>query len=245
LGLVLVLASCHAANAPGVNRPVIKPAGNSASNTANAPRIAQPSQGDDYISFEGGVKVFPARRRVEVRAALLGNQRRPLEFLVVGPGGSAHEAMFATYARAESVKRGLEIIGLREAKEKGQGRGYPETPGGDGVRISVIYKNRDTGESQVVRVEDWLWDVILKRTPPHGLFVFTGGVEQYLPELNRSVIAADELGNMVAVWHDASCIVDNAHKHGGVSDVYSPNPDAPGIPQIGSEVTLVFEPEKP
>ncbi len=203
-----------------------------------------PPQSDDYISFEGGVKVFPSLKRVEVDARVLGGQSRPLEFLIVGPGGSAHEALFTVTARAEHIKRGLEIVGLKEAKEHFSGRGYRETPQGDIVRISVRFTRSDNGKEAMVRVEDWLLNGITNASPAPGMFVFTGGQEQYLPELNRSVVSADQYGNLAAVWHDASCIIDNRHDHGSMSDVYEPNPNAPGRPQAGSAVVLVFEPER-
>ena len=204
-----------------------------------------PVQSDDYVSFEGGVKVYPALKRMDVEARVLGGQRRPLEFLIVGAGGSAHEALFTVTARAESIKRGLELIGLKEAKEKFSGRGYRETPQGDVIKLSVRFNRIDNGEEAMVRVEDWLIDGVTRSSPPPGIFVFTGGTEQYMPELNRSLVSADQYGNLSAVWHDASCIIDNRHEHGATSDVYEPNPNAPGMPQAGSVVTLVFEPEKP
>ena len=236
---------CRAADAPPPPRkPQNGPAVNSAA-PADPVKVSLPSQSEEFISFEGGLKVYPTLKRVELEAKLLGGQRRPLEFLIVGPGGAAHEALFTVTARSEHVKRGLEIIGLTEAKVKAQGRGYPEVPQGDGVKISVRFTHRDTGNLTLARVEDWLWDAVEKRTPEYGMFVFTGGIEQYMPEANRSVVAADQLGNMVAIWHDASCILDNRAKHGAVSDVYSPNPDAPGMPRAGADVVLIFEAEKP
>lgn len=238
------LTACSAENAVpprGGGPSPVKRAGNTA---APAHTMEIPPQSDDYVSFEGGVKVFPSLKRVEVEARVLGGQRRPLEFLIVGPGGSAHEALFTVTARAEHIKRGLEIIGLKEAKEKFSGRGYRETPQGDGIRLSVRFTRSDNGKEAVVRVEDWLINGITNASPAPGMFVFTGGQEQYLPELNRSVVSADQYGNLAAVWHDASCIIDNRHEHGAMSDVFEPNPNAPGKPQAGTSVVLVFEPEK-
>lgn len=238
------LTSCQASDPPPVRpRSLNSPASNKVESTPHHVEI--PAQSDDYVSFEGGVKVYPALKRMEVEARVLGGQRRPLEFLIVGSGGSAHEALFTVAARAESVKRGLELIGLKEAKEKFAGRGYRETPQGDVVKLSVRFNRADNGQEAMVRVEDWLIDGITRASPPPGMFVFTGGSEQYLPELNRSLVSADQYGNLAAVWHDASCIIDNRHEHGSTSDVYEPNPNAPGMPQAGSVVILVFEPEKP
>ena len=243
--LGLAIAGCQAADAPpvrGSGRVVNQNRPSEGGSGSKSP-LPLPAQSNEFISFEGGVKVYPALKRVEMPASLIGRQRRPLEFLIVGPGGASHEALLSTSARSEHVKRGLEIIGLREASVKASGRGYLETPQGDVVRISVRFKHAQTGADTVAGIEDWLWDAVLKRCPDGGQFVFTGGIEQYMPELNRSVVAADQLGNMAAVWHDASCIIDNRHKHGTMSDVYSPNPDAPGLPEAGSEVTVIFEPE--
>lgn len=243
LAVLTLLGGCQAKDAPPIRGGGRSPANTAADNRGAGQPIALPAQSDDYLSFEGGVRVYPALRRMEVEARLLGGQRRPLEFLIVGPGGAAHEALFTVTAKAEHIKRGLEIIGLREAKEKFAGRGYRETPKGDVVKISVIFNRADSGKPAMVRVEDWLIDGITRTSPAPGIFVFTGGSEQYLPEINRSVVSADQYGNLAAVWHDASCIIDNRHAHGAVSDVYEPNPNAPGIPQAGAAVTLVFEPE--
>ncbi len=237
------LTACQAGDPPPVRtRTGGEPVSNKSETVSNP--LPLPAQSDDYVSFEGGVKVYPALKRMDVEARVLGGQRRPLEFLIVGSGGSAHEALFTVTARAESVKRGLELIGLKEAKDKFSGRGYRETPQGDVVKLSVRFNRADTGAEAMVRIEDWLIDAITRSSPPPGIFVFTGGSEQYMPELNRSLVSADQYGNLAAVWHDASCIIDNRHEHGSTSDVYEPNPNAPGMPQAGSIVTLVFEPEK-
>jgi hypothetical protein len=82
----------------------------------------------DYVSFEGGLKVFPRARRAEMQAVLLSSQTRALEFLVVAPGGATHESLFSTAAKGEHLKRALEMIGLKEAEFKRGGRGYAEAP---------------------------------------------------------------------------------------------------------------------
>jgi len=239
------LAGCQANDAPPrAGGGGIGGGGGSVNRSPKGQTLEIPPQSDDYVSFEGGVKVYPALKRMEVEARLLGGQRRPLEFLIVGPGGAAHEALFTVTARAEHIKRGLEIIGLKEAKEKFIGRGYREKPQGDAIKLSVRFARSDNGKEAMVRVEDWLLNGITRASPEPGMFVFTGGQEQYLPELNRSVVSADQYGNLAAVWHDSSCIIDNRHEHGSISDVYEPNPNAPGIPQAGTTVILVFEPEK-
>jgi len=195
----------------------------------------------DYIPFEGGLRVYPARKVAELRVVLLGNQTRPLEFLLVAPGGATHESLFASGAKGEHLKRALEMIGLIEAATKRSGRGYIDTPLGDKVKISVRFNHAGTGKETIVPVEDWLYDVLRNGQPEAAGWVFTGSFEQYDPRLNRSLIESDMKGNLIALWRDASCVIDNARKNGVAPDCYSPNPKADGIPDAQTEVTLIFE----
>ncbi len=252
------LAACG--TKPGVNDPqansanTVRPANQSPTPVASNGMVqnpppdntpAVPQREADYISFEGGLKVYPRAGRVELQVILLGSQTRPLEFLVVAPGGATHEALFATGARGEHLKRGLEMIQLREAEIKRSGRGYADVPLGDKVDIRVRFAHATTGKETIVPVEDWLWDIVRNGPPEAGGWVFTGSFEQYNPELNRSLIESDMKGNLVALWRDSSCVIDNARPNGAVPDVYSPNPRADGIPAPQSEVTLIFEARKP
>lgn len=202
----------------------------------------------EYVSFEGGLRAYPAERRVEMEAILLSEQTRPLEFLLVAPGGATHESLFATGAQGGHLKRALEIIGLKEAETKRFGRGYFEKPLGDRVKISVRFKHEESRELMETRVENWLWDHRRNSTPEPVGFVFTGSHEQVRAELNRSAIEADMKGSLIALWRDASCVLDNDRDNGTNPDVYSPNPNAPGIPstRMGQPVavTLIFEPHE-
>ncbi|MCC6575415.1 MAG: hypothetical protein IT462_16685 [Planctomycetes bacterium] len=227
------------------------PRSNSVVNNANKPgttaadvgKVAIPlePQNVDYLAFDGGLKVYPALKRVELAAQLIGGQSRPLEFFLVAAGGATHESLFATAAGAEHLKRALELIGLKEGHIKRQGRGYFDDPVGDRVKISVRFKHAGTGETMVVRAEEWLIDTITGKAPENVGFVFSGGQEEFAPEQNRQTVSADQLGNYIAVWHDSSCILDNDRKHGSISDCYTPNPDAPGMPAAGADITLIFE----
>ncbi len=228
----------------GTNRPPDPPR-----NQPVAPEPAPVSQREAaYVSFEGGLRAWPAEKRVEMDAFMLSEQTRPLEFLLVAPGGATHESLFAATAKGEHLKRALEIVGLSEGKEKRMGRGYLEKPTGDRVKISVRFKHSETGETTVVRVEEWLMDFRLEGKPEMVGWVFTGSQEQFRPELNRSLFEADLKGNLIAMWRDSSCVLDNDRESGTHSDVYSPNPNAPGIPRAErgqpATVTLIFEPHE-
>lgn len=231
-------------NAP--NRPVNDPAPEVQPEGQPEPEPDPVAQKDaDYIAFEGGLRAYPARKIVEMDAWLLGSQTRALEYLLVSPGGNTHESLFVAGADGLHLKRALEIIGAREAEEKRVGRGYVDKPLGDRIKLSVRFRHAKTGKQTTVPVEDWLWNVRIEGNPESAGFVFTGSFEQYRPELNRSLFEADMKGNLIALWRDAACVLDNDREDGYLPDIYSPYPDADGIPSTlrgaSPPVTLVFE----
>jgi hypothetical protein len=264
--LILPLGGCGGVNASSnsapentvtVNTPDSTTNGNDSADSEPEPAptdertVPKPPQDEaEYISFEGGLVVWPEENRVELKAALLGSQSRALEFLLVAPGGANHEALFQTGCSAEDLKRSLEILGLKEAanKDKFLGRGHAGKPAGDRVRVSVRFFHSKTEKETTVPIEDWLIDIRTDKRPDDAGFVFTGSHEKYDADLNRSVVEADLKGNLIALWRDGSCLLDNDRDGGGVPDIYSPNPEADGIPRAfrGQQpiVTLIFEPWK-
>jgi len=249
---LLVLGACSNVTA---NSPANQPASAPVSNTEEADQPAQPARPDtpataqkesEYVAFEGGLRAYPERRVVEMDAWLLGSQTRPLEYLLVSPGGNTHESLFATSASGLHLKRALEIILLHEGKVKRSGRGYLDKPLGDRVKLSVRFTHAKTGETTTVPVEKWLWDHQNKGHPKEVGFIFTGGFEQYRPDLNRSLFEADMKGNLIGMWRDSACVLDNDRDDAYLPDIYSPYPEADGIPQavrgVSPPVTLIFEP---
>ena len=78
--LGLAIAGCQAADAPpmrGSNRGVVQNRTSDGGSGSKSP-LPLPTQSNEFISFEGGVKVYPALKRVEMPASLIGRQRRPL-----------------------------------------------------------------------------------------------------------------------------------------------------------------------
>jgi hypothetical protein len=238
---VAIACACGAASPDSEQPPApgTVQAGNTEQPAPAEPQPQSAKQKDaEYIAFEGGLRAYPARRAVEMDCWLLSSQTRPLEYLLV--------SLFATAVSGLHLKRALEIIRLQEAKEKRNGRGFIEKPLGDRVRLSVRFRHDKTGKETVVPVEQWLWDHQNKGHPADVGFVFSGSFEQYRPELNRSLFEADMKGNLIALWRDAACVLDNDREDAWTPDIYSPWPDADGIPQPinGSSppVTLIFEP---
>lgn len=212
----------------------------------DTPPDTGPQNKADYVAFEGGLRAYPEKQVVEMDAWLLGSQTRPLEYLLVSPGGNTHESLFATAASGLHLKRALEIIGLQEGKIKRAGRGYLDKPTGDRVKISVRFYHMKTGEETIARVEDWLWDHNTDANPTPVGWIFNGSFEQYRENINRSIFEADMKGNLIGMWRDASCVLDNDRDDAYMPDIYSPHPEADGIPKamrgVTPEVTLIFEP---
>ena len=129
---------------------------------------------------------------------------------------------------------------------KRSGRGYIDKPLGDRVKISVRFTHRKTGEEATARVEDWLWDHNTDSNPAPKGWVFAGSFEQYRENINRSLFEADMKGNLIGMWRDAACVLDNDRDDGYMPDIYSPHPEADGIPEanrgLTPPVTLIFEP---
>lgn len=260
LPVILLMTACGAGNnTPGNNAghtAVVANVGNSTPEPAGNQQPTPPTQLSDpvdqdkadYVAFEGGLRAYPEKKIVEMDAWLLGSQSRPLEYMLVSPGGNTHESLFATGASGLHLKRALEIIGLQEGKEKRSGRGYLDKPVGDRVKISVRFIHAETGELTTVRVEDWLWDHNTDANPTHVGWVFTGSFEQYRENINRSLFEADMKGNLIGMWRDATCVLDNDRDDGYMPDIYSPHPEADGIPRanrgVTPPVTLIFEPQK-
>ena len=255
--LLLPLMGCGA-NSGVENTPVAQANTSSASQPVNETEPEPEPQPDpvpepdpvpqaesEYVAFEGGLRAYPAKKVVEMDAWLLGAQTRALEYLLVTPGGNTHESLFVTGSGGLHLKRALEIIGLQEGETKRVGRGYVDKPIGSRVRISVRFTHADTGKETVAPVEDWLWNVRIDDNPGEVGFIFTGSFEQYRPELNRSIFEADMKGNIIALWRDASCVLDNDREDAYMPDIYSPYPDAKGIPSAvrgkSPPVVLLFE----
>lgn len=248
-------APAAANNAPASNLPATqnkpantepKPEPEPQPEPSKPPQTLDEQRKSEYVSFVGGVRAWPKERRVEIDCFLLSEQTRPLEFLLVGPGGATHESLLITSAKGEHMKRALELIQLKEGEEKRYGRGYLDAPIGDRVKVSIRFKHEQTGKETTVLIEDWLSDITRNDRPERVGFIFTGSYEQFRPEMNRSLFEADLKGNLIALWRDASCVLDNDRKNGINPDVYSPYPDADGIPRsnrmTSPEVTLILQP---
>lgn len=195
------------------------------------------------IAFEGGIDAWVDcdDERVEVLAQALGGVSRPLEFLIVSPGGANHEALIEIAGRPYDLHQALQLIFLKPAKadEKLSMRGDLQTPKGDQVRITAIWTD-DDGEMFETPLEDWVLNTQTNKPLTPGPWVFSGSIEEYQPEIGRSLYLADQVSNVVALWRDPSCVLDNPRESGATPHIYRVNHVPKAMPNQFRQVTLVF-----
>jgi hypothetical protein len=226
-------------DAQGANGPVTGSDGS----TEGVPVTAQPKPDESKIvRFDNGVACYldTDDDRVEVEAKVISGQSRPLEFLVVTPSGADHEALLLMHGRAWDLKQGLELLGLREGKRKLRYRGDPDQPDGAPVDIEVHWKAAD-GKLRVSPIGDWVWNIKTGKPMEKSHWVFTGSLT--FPDTGRIAepLQADAVGNVIAIWRDPSCVIDNPRPSATDDQNWYPNAYA-NIPSAGTPVTLVFRP---
>lgn len=198
-------------------------------------------QDTGVVRFDDGVTVFLDDKdpRVEVDGELLGGQSRPLEFLIVTSAGACHEALIRMFGKAYDLRQGLELLGLKEGLPKLAGRGDPNQPIGPKVDIALRWKN-ETGKEQTCPIEDWVFDTRQNKPMERGPWIFSGSVTQFREDLNRETFLADLLGNVVATWHDPTCVIDNPRVGGVDPMTYRVHVENELLPAEQSPVTLVI-----
>jgi len=206
------------------------------------PTPSRPLAPGDRIEFEDGIVavVDSEDERVEVDAVVISGQSRPLEYLVVTAAGKDHEALLSIAGRPSDLKQALELIKLREGTRKQLERGDPRTPEGAPVSIDVMWTDAE-GIGRVAPLDSWVWNVELDRVMEPYHWVFGGSIELARAGAPDGVLAADGYGNVVAIWRDPACVIDNPRPSAIDDKNWVPNPRAK-IPHAGSRVTLVFRP---
>jgi hypothetical protein len=199
---------------------------------------------DHLVRFDSGITavINEPDERVEAECAMISGQSRPLEFLIVTEGGSAHEALLQLTGRAYYLKQAMELIGLKEGTKKLAYRGDPTMPDGAPISLSVRWRDR-TGAIRENPIEDWVLNGLTKTAMERGPWVFTGSVTRFREDLNQDVFYADEVGNVVAIWRDPSCVIDNPRTSATDDKVWATNTRA-SMPTAGSRVVLIVRPVK-
>lgn len=201
------------------------------------------------IKFDNGITciVDTDDDRVEVEGSVISGQSRPLEYLVVTAAGAEHEALINMNGRPSDLKQALELLGMREGKRKLRFRGDPMAPEGSAMSIEVRWKTPE-GVEKSVPIEDWVINAQTGKPMERSHWVFTGSATLPVAGSRGGALAADGMGNVVAIWRDPSCVIDNPRESATDDRNWFPNNKA-GIPYAGTPLTMIIRPvrlaEKP
>lgn len=177
-----------------------------------------------------------------------------LEYLLVGPGGAAHESLLTTRARPSVLNVGLLALGLEPGKnavwtpkdplptreEMRQGIAPYEVtpPQGDALHLYVGWRE----ESQVhfYRVEDLLRDLSAGRTMRRHEFVYLGSRMVPYGRERTETFAADLYQNLICVTYfsDGFTLLTAALPESIEQTIWMAN--AWLLPPQGSKVALVL-----
>jgi len=196
------------------------------------------------IRFDNGITciVDTEDDRIEVEGSVISGQSRPLEYLVVTAAGAEHEALINMNGRPSDLKQALELLGMREGKRKLRFRGDPTMPEGSAVSIEVRWKTPE-GVEKSLPIEDWVFNAHTGKPMERSHWVFTGSATLPVVGSRGGALAADGMGNVVAIWRDPSCVIDNPRESATDDRNWFPNGKA-GIPYAGTPLTMIIRPVK-
>jgi hypothetical protein len=208
------------------------------------PTVVEPfpeTPADQRVTFDNGVVAHLGQDpRVEAEVILLSGQGRPLEYLVVTESGNHHEALLKLMGTAGDLKQAIELLGLREGETKLRYRGDPRVPQGAKVRLDVRWLSQ-TRELVEQPVEDWVWWAKTGHSMTRGPWIFTGSISQFREDLNVDILQADAGGNVVAIFRDPACLIDNPRPE-GTDEMYWYVNRAARLPRPGTPITLIIRP---
>ena len=155
-----------------------------------------------------GIRLDLERGVVSLPATVLMREEL-LEYLLVGPGGAAHESLFATRVRPSLLKAALLLTGVEQGlnarwvKQPGASESDDLAgrelvpPSGDGFYLYAGW--REGGETYFFRVEDLVANLQTGRTMRRHRWVFLGSRFAALREGEPEVFLADVEGNLVNI----------------------------------------------
>ena len=159
---------------------------------------------------EGGVDVDLAAGAVSIEAAVLVKGDL-LEYLLVGPGGAAHESLFVTGVTPSLLNAGMLALGVEagtnatwelvepapslEERRAGKKPYRVLSPAGDGFHVYAAW--REGGEEFFYRVEDLIANLRTGRAMVRHAWVFLGSTFIEPRPGEGEVFAADLEQNLV------------------------------------------------
>lgn len=185
-----------------------------------------------------GVDYQPDRGLIAMEAAFV-QPTRVLEFVAVGSGGNAYEALLVVNAKASALKRALEMMGVSEAPDP------PFDPAqltkGSGVYVYVTWAARKTP----IRIEKLIRNTTTGKTLAPTPFVFTASRSFIDPRTWDEHLAADIHKNVIALtWNYASdCVLSCPDPAAESHHVWMPDTELVPAPPTPATIFVTRDPQ--
>lgn len=165
----------------------------------------------------------------------------PLEYLIVNENGSAHEALFITKITPFELNVAMLLLGFKPSEtffRKDGPDSFPQHVKGAPIsressfEVLVEWKDKD-GKEQSVAAESWVRNLQTSATVSAGSWVYNAS---FLTE--KGNLAAQEAGNIIALYIDPVALANNPRKGNEMDDIWE---SKPAITKEGEAVTLAFK----
>jgi hypothetical protein len=186
---------------------------------------------------EQGVAYDPTAKTFEVWGMFV-QPTRELEFLAVGDGGRAHEALIMMNATPSAMKRAAVDMGLKPGRAADFSTNRP--PEGDGLHVYVGWKGRATP----IRIEKLVRNRKTGKTARDGALVFLGSRE-IVKEISWDTYnAADVYKNVIGLtWNYSGDTVFAVSDPTG-DDEYAWGPNLDLLPPPETPLLMTFSKER-
>ncbi len=197
--------------------------------------------------YELGTIQFNARTR-EVRIPCMVNMTNgQVEYWLVHETGKTHESVLKTTVSALDLQVVLLLTnyqpghtGLFEYEDPEARKRHeptaPKTPGANRVSLEVEWM--DNGKMKRMPATQWVLEAP-KNQPTQAVphWIFNGSM------LQLSGFSAQIYGNLIALYYDATAIMNCPGKLNSMDDVWSPNEKI--MPKVDTPVTVIITPYAP
>lgn len=177
----------------------------------------------------GNVFLDAKHRLVQVPSEV-NMEKGVIELLACTPGGKRHESVLVVNVIPYHLQVALLLLGLNYG-DNIKFQGDPVTPLGDSVEVWVKWQAEN--ESQYVRGEDLIFDLVSEKTMTHTHWIFSGS------KIVNGSFMADREGSIITTFHDPYTILDNPLPGGGNDELYVVNENL--VPPKGTKVELIIK----
>lgn len=163
-----------------------------------------------------------------------------LEYVLVHDSGKAHESLLTTAVSPfdlnvvillANYRKDESMFVLKDVKAGPEIMPNPKIAPDSLADVFVSWKEGDA--EKTARVETWIHNVEARAQAEEGAFVYNGSWH------NKTDFLATKTGSFIALYLDATSLLNNARKNNDNDDVWVP---APKLPPLGTEVTVRIRP---